>query len=221
MKSKILLFEIINHLEEFESREKDLSFGNFVAFLQKQSSERNDGKLIEGETKDSSLKVFDDNTKRDVTVLITFMFKYAKYYLKKGLGNSIINTPDEFAFLVTLLRFESLTKTELINKLITEKTSGVETIKRLLKKGLLEEFKEPQNKKNVRVRISEIGKKELYSILPIMDKITQIITGNLTGQEVQVLLNILTKLDTFHHEIYFNEKLSSIEEIYETKIETA
>jgi hypothetical protein len=52
------------------------------------------------------------------------MYRYAKGYIKKALQESIIQTPDEFSFLITLMTFESLTKTELINKQVIEKTSG-------------------------------------------------------------------------------------------------
>lgn len=218
MKSKELLLRLVEELAVFENKSSDLSYENFVVYLtQKHTIEVNNLKILPSKVEVKELDQFEDNNERDITVLITFMYKYAKNYLKKALENSIINTPDEFAFLITMLKNTSFTKTELVNKLVTEKTSGIETIKRLIKKGLLEEFKKIDDKKSVYIKITGYGKNSIFEILPEISKITKIITGNLTESEVEILLNLLIKLDVFHNEIYFNERNSSIDTIYKIK----
>lgn len=219
MKTKKILFQLIEDLASFENSSTELTLDNFILFLnQKHTNIDFTPEVLKGSINAEELKEFDDNRSRDITVLITFMFKYAKNYLKKALENSVIKTPDEFAFLITMLRNESLTKTELINNLVTEKTSGVETIKRLIKKGLFEEFKVSNDRKSVHIKITEAGKKSILEITPIMNKVTKVISGNLSESELNVLSSILIKLEVFHNEIYFNEKNSSIESIYEKKI---
>ncbi len=220
MKTKDILLKIVEEISEFESLSEDITFENFLNYLnQKHTIENNGRKILSGEIHISELDEFKDNKNRDITILISFMSKYAKNYLKKALENSIINTSDEFAFLISMLRYTSLTKTELINKLVTEKTSGIETIKRLIKKGLLEEFKAINDKKSVHIKITDLGKKSIFEILPVMNKVTKIITGNLTDQEILLLSNLLIKLDDFHNEIYFDKKFSTIDSIYEKKID--
>lgn len=219
MKTKKILFQLIEDLASFENSSTELTLDNFILFLnQKHTNIDFTTEVLKGSINAEELQEFDDNRSRDITILITFMFKYAKNYLKKALENSVINTPDEFAFLITMLRNESLTKTELINNLVTEKTSGVETIKRLIKKGLLEEFKVSNDRKSVHIKITEAGKKSILEITPIMNKVTKVITGNLSESELNTLSSILMKLEVFHNEIYFNEKNSSIDYIYEKKI---
>lgn len=221
MKTKKILFQLIEDVASFENSSTELTFENFILFFnQKHTKIDFAPEILKGKVDAEELQEFNDNRSRDITVLITFMFKYAKNYLKKALENSVINTPDEFAFLITMLRNESLTKTELINNLVTEKTSGVETIKRLIKKGLLEEFKVNNDKKSVHIKITEVGKKSILEITPLMNKVTKVITGNLSESEQNVLSSILMKLEVFHNEIYFNEKNSSIDSIYENKIAT-
>lgn len=218
MKTKDLLLRLVEELALFENNSSDLSFEKFVVHLnQKHTIEVNNLKILPSEVEVKELDQFENNKERDITVLITFMNKYAKNYLKKALENSIINTPDEFAFLITTLKNTSFTKTELINKLVTEKTSGIETIKRLIKKGLLEEFKIIGDKKSVYIKITDFGKNSIFEILPVINKITKIITGTLTENEVQILSNLLIKLDIFHNEIYFSERNSSIDIIYKNK----
>lgn len=220
MRTKDLLIRLVEELAVFENKSSDLSFDNFIVHLnQKHTKEGNNLKILPSKVDVKELNQFEDNSERDITVLITFMYKYAKNYMKKALENSIINTPDEFAFLITMLKNSSYTKTGLVNKLVTEKTSGIETIKRLIKKGLLEEFKKIEDKKSVYIKITNYGKNNIFEILPEISKITKIITGNLSESEVEILLNLLIKLDVFHNEIFFSERNSSIDTIYKNKIQ--
>lgn len=219
MKTKEILIKLVEELAVFEKSTDDITFENFVEYInQKHTIKNYNSKVLHREVKVNELNPFENDTNRDITVLITFMFKYAKNYLKKALENTIINTPDEFGFLITMLGNVSFTKTELINKLVTEKTSGVETIKRLIKRGLLEEFKTLDDKKSVHVKITDFGRENIITILPTINKVTKIITGNLTEDEKLLLTNLLVKLDAFHNDIYFNDKIASIESIYANKL---
>lgn len=216
MKTKNILFELIKDLDSFEGSGYELNYENFIDFINQNKLEKStSNKIVFTNSEIEDLKVFNDNTKRDVTVLISFMFKYAKNYLKKALENSVINTPDEFAFLITMLRNKSLSKTELINLMVTEKTSGTETIKRLLKKELLEEIKLIDNKKSVHVKITDKGIQTISDVMPLIDKVTKIISGNLTDEELNFLSSILKKLDVFHNEIYFDKNTTTLDQIYD------
>lgn len=219
MKTKQILIRLVDELAEFQESSNDLTFELFLEYLnQKHISHVYNSNVLQRELKIDELLPFENDANRDITVLITFMFKYAKNYLKKALENSIINTPDEFSFLITMLANSSFTKTELINKLVTEKTSGIETIKRLIKKGLLEEFKTEDDKKSVHVKITDLGRDKIFEVLPIINKVTKIITGNLLEEEKIILINLLQKLDKFHNDIYFNSKNESINYIYENNL---
>jgi DNA-binding MarR family transcriptional regulator len=114
-----------------------------------------------------------------------------------------------------MLRNKSLSKTELINLMVTEKTSGTETIKRLLKKEMLEEIKLIDNKKSVHVKITDKGIQTISDVMPLIDKVTKIISGNLTDEELNFLSSILKKLDVFHNEIYFDKNTTTLDQIYD------
>jgi DNA-binding MarR family transcriptional regulator len=145
------------------------------------------------------------------------MFRYAKIYVKKALHDSPIQTADEFAFLINLMTFASLTKTELINKQVMEKTSGTEVIKRLAAQGMIREFADETDKRSVRVAISHKGRSEVIRLLPEMAKVSQIVVGNLSDAEIKTLSYLLKKLDFFHNDIFMNKRNLSLEEILEEK----
>lgn len=215
MKKEVLI-DIIEHLYVFDSdyqSDKSYTLQDFVGYLNSRLGIENLlMRKIEGD-ENPHIQELRQKSQSDTAILITLMFRYAKGYIKKALQDSIIQTADEFAFLITLMTHESLTKTELINKQVMEKTSGVEVIKRLLGQKLIKEFADEHDKRSVRVSITPKGKKELEMVLPDMAKVSKIVVGNLTQPEINSLSYLLKKLDFFHNDIFMNKKTLELDEI--------
>lgn len=150
-----------------------------------------------------------------LTMLIAFLFRYAKHYSKKALENTPLSTLDDFTFLATLSYQESLTKSELINMHLLEITSGIEIIKRLSKNGLLEVFPDPNDRRSKRVKLSEQGRAVLEIVMQQMDKVAKIVSGNLDSEEQAHLLPILHKLNDFHAIIHLDDRKSELDTILE------
>ena len=153
------------------------------------------------------------NTASDISILIVLMNRYAKWYMKMVLRESHLQTPDEFSFLITLMTYDSLSKSELITKQVMEKTSGTEVIRRLLKRGLIVESADKNDKRSIRVSITNSGRDEILGILPLMSKVTKIVVGNLNTEEINTLSYLLKKLDYFHNDIYINKRGQPFSEI--------
>ena len=141
------------------------------------------------------------------------MSHYAKWYIKKVLRESYLQTPDEFSFLITLMTYDSLSKSELITKQVMEKTSGSEIIRRLIKRGLITESADANDRRSIRVSITDTGREEILKILPLMSKVSEIVVGNLSIQEINTLSYLLKKLDYFHNDIYLNKRGKTLSDI--------
>ena len=153
------------------------------------------------------------STTIDISILIVLMNHYAKWYIKKVLRDSYLQTPDEFSFLITLMTYDSLSKSELITKQVMEKTSGSEVIRRLIKRGLIVESADENDKRSIRVSITKSGREEILRILPLMSKVSEIVVGNLSAEEINTLSYLLKKLDYFHNDIYINKRGHSLSDI--------
>jgi DNA-binding MarR family transcriptional regulator len=222
METKYLLIkQLIDKVADYEkvlSSSDDMTmegFSNFInhpndsSFLKKRNLS---GKL--------ELEVQEKGNKQETTIaiLVTFIYRYAKLYSKKILQDSPISTLDDFSYVIMLLTHESLSKTELIQKNVHEKTTGMEIIKRLIKQGLIRQFDDEVDKRSQRVAITEEGKRAIFSILHKLEDVSTIMTGNLTELEKNSLNTILKKLDHFHFDIFMNDKNKSLPEIIENKI---
>jgi DNA-binding MarR family transcriptional regulator len=221
MKQKEILVEVIEHLFTFDAEhqgEQSYTFADFVGYLNaKEGKPKVDLREIGGKEEPAITQVH-ENLQNEIGIFITLMFRYAKMYIKKALTESVLQTVDEFSFLINLMSYESLTKTELINKQVLEKTSGTEVIKRLLNLNLIREFADTKDKRSVRVAITDVGRQEIITLLPKTQIVSQIVVGNLSVNEVQTLAYLLKKLDFHHHDIFMNQRNASLEELAKGKI---
>lgn len=224
MKTKHIIIDLLEFLEtyvaESEKEGSVLTTPGFIGFvnsrIEVQAYKRD---AISG-GKDDFLIADDPQNKiaTDVSILVSLLFRYAKGYMKKALKGSRINSADEFSFLITLLTYDSLSKQELINLQVMEKTSGIEIINRLIKKGFISQLDDEVDKRSKRIMMTVSGRQELIAILPQMKVVSKIILGKLSQDEQQMLVYLLKKLDDFHNDIFLNEKNFELEDII-TKID--
>jgi DNA-binding MarR family transcriptional regulator len=217
MKKSEILTTIISQFFSFDSEmgsREEYSIDEFIGYLNaKSGSQELEMRDISGKNK-GWFKDEYRNTKSDISILIVLMNHYAKWYIKKVLRESHLQTPDEFSFLITLMTYDSLSKSELITKQVMEKTSGTEVIRRLIKRGLIVESSDDNDKRSIRVSITMSGREEVLRLLPQMSKVTNIVVGNLSSDEINTLSYLLKKLDYFHNNIYLNKRGKSLTDIF-------
>jgi len=215
MTKKEILHKLVEHLFDFDENyqgEKEYTMADFVGYLNaNHGSNPSAHRDISGGQEEWVRESQDQNT--EIATMLFFIYRYAVMYFKKAITKGNIHTLDEFSFLIVLLTYPSLSKTGLINKLVMEKTSGMEVIKRLLKKEMIEEFDNPNDKRSVLVAITTKGKKEIADLLPRMGLVGKMVVGNLNLGEISSLSFLLRKLDYHHHDIFINYKDLTLEEL--------
>lgn len=131
-------------------------------------------------------------------LLLTFKIMYLNKDLKKqtkeALSNSSISSIDEYSFLLHLDYQESFRKMELIEMHNLESPTGIEIIKRLLKKKLIEEFADEEDRRAKRIKISVVGLRELQELKPKIELVFGKFSAVLNLHEKIQLSGILNKL---------------------------
>jgi len=134
----------------------------------------------------------------ELTYLLIMQNKHYKMYCKDALIISDINSPDEYSFLYHLSLVDSFRKMELIQLHLLEAPSGIEIIKRLLKKDFIEEFDDKNDKRAKRVRITEKGRQEAKALNPLMKEVFSKMTAEMSMKEKIHVISFLRKLNDFH-----------------------
>ena len=153
MKYKKLLFDLIDYLDAFESlhdggsHEPEIKdFADFLSWRCGKKKKQEEEVVSVTRERAAGAK----NIARGVSLL----HRYSRFYIKKALTESPLQTEDEYTYLVSLMNGESMTKTELNNLNAMEKTSGAEVMRRLLKANLIEQRPDEEDRRSMRVSIT-------------------------------------------------------------------
>lgn len=214
MKSYQLLRQLISLVEEHEEEQngREISLQNFTGFLLNKASNPN-GDFVNSEVRfgvkeTSALEIayqLDNNIGR----LFVFMSRYAKSYIKKALKETPLQTAEDFTALAILMTHDHLSKSELINYNLQEKTSGTEVIRRLISANLVRQWDDVKDKRSKHIAITDAGKTLLYGVFEDMNNVGKMITGQLTIAEKITLQHLLQKLENFHLAHYEKKTISS------------
>lgn len=192
MKSSIeIIKEIVQWLEEYqnESHDNTLSLESFILWLNSRLFSEN-----HTENPNHSPEMLD----MELSFMLVMQSRFYKAYAKRVLGESELTSPDGFSFLYHLSLEDSYRKMELIKMHHLEPPSGIEVLKRLTRKGLIEEFADADDKRARRVKITEKGKKELQRVMPKMSEVFRLMTADLSLNEKLHVMAFLKQMNDFH-----------------------
>ena len=220
MKTKDILIEIIQNLEIYEhltlEKKMEPTTFDFLEFMRMQFHPMNSSKRELMSGGDDSWRLDTSSGAElttDISILVVMLYRYARGYIKKALAESAIKNSDDFSFLITLMTYESMTKTELTKMVVMEKTSGNEIINRLVNHGFIDQMPDKDDRRSIRIRITDFGRSEVIKILPEMQLVSRIVTGNLNQNEIRTLSYLLRKLDDYHNDIFLNKKEFGLKEV--------
>jgi len=151
--------------------------------------------------------------------LIGKLSRYASIYAKKAFSPLGLNNFEDFGYLWQTQYMGSPKKSELIYAMLSEFPSGVDVIKRLVGKGLLEEFPDEQDKRSKRVRITEKGLALSIQSIPVTEKVARVIVGDLKDEDKTLLIDLLQGLEQLHDNHYkLLRNTNDFEEVYELMV---
>ncbi len=125
------------------------------------------------------------------------LYKFSKIYSRPIMKKAGLTSFDEFSILATLLHTEELTKKDLIFENLVELTTGMDMLKRMLKGNLIQERKNPSDKREKLVSLSELGRKTLFAILEEFQTMEDVL-GDLDRKEREETVKYLMELDKYH-----------------------
>ena len=192
MKSSLeIIKEIVHWLEKYqnENHAENYSLESFIIWLNSR---------LFSEVKGGKSKHSPELLDMQLSFSLVMQNRYYKTYAKKVLGESELTSPDGFSFLYHLDLSDSLRKMELIKMHRLEPPSGIEVLKRLLNKGLIEEYDDADDKRAKRIKITPKGKKELKLVMPKMSEVFRLMTAELSLKEKVHMLAFLEQMNDFH-----------------------
>nr|WP_301287919.1 MarR family winged helix-turn-helix transcriptional regulator [Chryseobacterium sp. S0630] len=136
-----------------------------------------------------------------INTLFVRIGRYAKMY-SRSIGKSVFSSQDDFIYMISLKAMGPMTKMELIRHNVSEKSTGVLIINRLIHNQWIEQTVSQKDKRTKHITITEKGIAVLEEHMEEIRKASKAVVGNLTHSEQMLLIAILSKLDEFHASFY-------------------
>jgi len=186
-----VLGELIKWLETYtvENTESEGDLNTFIIWL--------NSKLFADEHANQS-EHDQDILDMELSFLLAFQNRHYKAYAKDALVDSDLSSPEGFSFLYHLSLVDSYRKMELIKMHQLEPPSGIEVLKRLLKREFIEEFDDPDDGRAKRICITESGKQKIQEVLPKMKKVFSSMTANMSLNEKLHVVSFLQHMNDYH-----------------------
>ncbi len=197
MKTELLIKQLIDQVIAYQSidNKDDISLESFINYLQK--------KYVSVPTK-HILNLPEHHVDQEIIVHIGRLYRFAHMYLKTVLADSLFSTDMDFAFTAILQQYGPLSKMELIRKMVYEKSSGMEIIKRLIKNQLVRQTDNPSDKRSKLLELTDKGKNAIFEAYESASPAAKTVSLPLSPVDKQLLFSLLSRLDDFHLKHYLD-----------------
>ncbi len=133
---------------------------------------------------------------------ISRISRYHEFYIRKFLVDLPINNRLEYLFLKTIRQMHQAKKTDLINIHLVDYSTGMDTIKRLIRNGFMTET---SDKKDKRVKLLELTEKGLDILLQADKKVNSeknMFLTCISMNKWKKAMPVLEEINDFHNSIY-------------------
>lgn len=204
--------ELISAWADYESKYPDASATEFCShFLSQQKVSLPTGIQKNSSFAQSELQTEQDDTSTHqladlIGQLNAFHVSYSKTALKEIPGVEL----EWFYFLKAIAQQKEARKSDVVNAVLFEQSTGIDIINRIKKAGLITERNDPADKRARLVKLNPQGEKllqELHECLTIPD---QLLFQGLAEQHKKLLINLLTDV-ALKNRLMLSEKHQSAE----------
>lgn len=145
-----------------------------------------------------------------IGILMGRMVKYFKYYCKPMFEEQYDIKLDEWTVLAGLYGMKSASKTDIIIGGIMEKSTGMEMIKRLVKRGFIKESKNPEDSRSTLISLTNKGEKLFHAIKPKLDLMGKFLCADLSENQKYEVYKTFSYLNDFHLKNYLEHSQEDI-----------
>jgi DNA-binding MarR family transcriptional regulator len=119
-------------------------------------------------------------------------------YHRAAMKNAGLPAQDSFFYLNVLNQLGEVNKSELINYLLVETTTGMAAISKLKRAGLVSERQDPNDRRAKLIRITDKGSSKLKTSMSNAKKVNEMVFRDLDRDALSLCLQILEPVEEFH-----------------------
>ncbi|NCD69112.1 MarR family winged helix-turn-helix transcriptional regulator [Mucilaginibacter agri] len=154
-----------------------------------------------------------------LVILLRRIGRFHIVYSNKALEGTELDQIEEFGILVTIHNMGNPIKSEAIYNNIIELSSGTNMLIRMIKRGLVTEYVDPDDKRVKRLKVTRKGEKTLDVAKDQVLKVAQMMVQDLNDDEKHLCMELLDPINRRYSGLYQKQKNKSFDEIFKENMQ--
>lgn len=200
--------ELVNKWAEFEEKHPDGSIEDFCRYLliHKRESE-NKRPLVGG--------VVPYNTPGLLLKIMGRIHKINAAYAGMALDGTGLSQLEEFGMLLSIQQYPGMKKTEIIYSNLFELSSGTDMLARMMKKGLITEHPDKEDKRAKRLKITAAGDAVIEACKKRISKVAAMMMLEVAEDDQKLCIKLLKNVEQKFSAILQQHKGTRFDKIYD------
>ncbi|GAA0558572.1 MarR family winged helix-turn-helix transcriptional regulator [Chitinophaga japonensis] len=192
---------------QFEQKHPDGSIEDFCRhYLARQEEKKQQGPLVGG-----VVPPFADGL---LMKIIGRISKLNMSYANMALKETNLNQIEEFGMLFTIKQEKNPKKTEVIYANLFELSSGTDMLARLIKRGLVKEYDDLEDKRSKRLEITAKGEKEIETCYAKIRKVAGMMMHELSENDKELCIQLLKNIEVKFSALWQKHRGKKFSEVY-------
>lgn len=149
---------------------------------------------------------YSDKNQFLASYFIKRMGKFVKIYTKDIFAQFGLSGSDDFAFLALIDKMDKPNKKELCNANLTELTTGLDIIRKLVKMNFIKEIIDESDRRAKHLIITDNGREIVNKIYEKLRLLSEDVLGDLNEEERTSIIKLLDRLNKYHTKNIMNIK---------------
>ena len=141
-------------------------------------------------------------------------------YANKALKGTELNQIEEFGILVTIKQEKNPKKTEVINANLFELSSGTDLLARMIKRGLIKEYDDKDDRRSKRLELTPKGEKTATICYERVIKNARMLTHDLSEDDKDLSIQLLKNVEIKFSALWQQHKGKDFDEVYDSVIKS-
>jgi DNA-binding MarR family transcriptional regulator len=203
---------LVNAWGDFETRHPNGSIDDFCRhYLASHGKPKMKGPMAGG--------VIPPNSAALLLKLIGRIHKLNMSYMDTALKGTGLKQIEEFGMLLTIEQEKNPRKTDIIYANLFELSSGTDMLNRLIKRNLIKQKDDPEDKRSKRIELTQAGEKAIALCILRAGKVARMMTGDLSEDDRQLAIHLLKNTEIKFSARWQEDKGKSFDGVYNKVME--
>jgi DNA-binding MarR family transcriptional regulator len=203
--------QLVNEWGNFEDAYPDANIEDFCRhYLATHQQQKNAGPVTGG--------VVPPTSEGLLLKMIGRIHKLNMSYADNAIEGTGIKQVEEFGILLTVRQEQNPKKSEVIYANLFELSSGTDMLNRLIKRGLIKEYDDKDDKRSKRIELTPAGEKAIELCMARMRKVAGMMTVDLSEDDKQLCIQLLKNIEVKYSALWQQHKDKPFDEVYDNMI---